>query len=374
MAEAVKKKRVKWGRWLLGGLLMVYFAPVFPTYHRELASISGNVHSQFVYHAAQQHQQFSSYDFPNGDARADRARLYLALARFSGIPTQYGRREFMREEAFLWLERGDFERAAYRFQRLADNARFSEGWIYYWPDRYWSMFAFEKADMWDVVDMTVSNLFELGHSEDQIRQVRHAYANLALEHSEYETALEQIHLAYDEERNLEDRVTREQGLGNIYFARYQALGDEADLQRGLDSYETARATLQTVVQDGETLGQVLGGFSESRANYAIVASLEAAGRCDDAQSALDASLNALPDIREEMSCDIEGHYRVGDIHDANFRCWILTRGGRDGAQAACAEAQHRAENPCDEWITMMGIRFEEPPEPLSCPAPTDETP
>jgi len=369
MAEAVKKKRVKWGRWLLGGLLMAYLVPVFPTHHQEVVSISGNVHRQFVYLASQQHQQFLSYDFLGGEARADRARLYLALARFSGIPTQYGRREFMREEAFLWLERGDFERAAYRFQRLADNARFSEGWMYYWPDRYWSMFAFEKADMWDVVDMTVSNLLDLGHSDTQTRQIRHAYASLALEHGEYEIALEQIHLASDEEGNLEGRVTRERELGSIYFDRYEASGDEADLQRALHAFETARETLQTVVQDGETLGRILNDFTESQVNNAMVASLEAAGRCDDAQSSLDAALNSLPDIREDMSCDIAGHYWTDDIHDANFRCWILTRGGRVGAQAACAEAQRRAENPCDEWMTMMGIRFEEPPEPLSCPAP-----
>ena len=154
---AKKRKRLKWGRWLLLALVGLYFAPVIPApwqvwdcgpgwqgglnvegggeegceprEGREWVSPSAIPASFFMYRLADSAhvdgQSYEGYTEEVAERRTGQARLWLTLARISTFRPQSLHRRIQRERAFLMQHDGEYERASHLFEWLTQYSRYA---------------------------------------------------------------------------------------------------------------------------------------------------------------------------------------------------------------------------------------------------------
>lgn len=396
-----KRKRLKWGRWLILALVVLYFAPVIPTTWqvrncgpgwqdglnfegggeescepregREWVSPSSAVASlfmhQLVYTAHIDGQSYEGYREEIAERRAGQARFGLTLARISTFRPQSLNRRIQRERAFLMQYDGEYERASRRFEWLTQYSRYAmPGDVYVKIDfHYARRNAFLAGDMERVWALTNSGLDGF-HSESADERAAWLLqsADLAIEADDFERADEYINRAGDwteqvvsEEEQTWLRSDAYTLRGRLDLARYEAEPDPVLAEAALDGFR----------QGAETGGFVL-------THQGAIQALSYLGRCEEADALIDQSLEQIDLAEPEYECfEPENGVLLMDWVNQVQRCRLMRLGNRDGAAEACAELEAMVERSCTQSFWEPDgdrMRLYEPlPEPLACFASGD---
>lgn len=391
MAE--KRKRLKWGRWLLLALAGLYFAPVIPYRYGaircnpeppagdgecraeptdfEFTSVSAVVGVQFLLQA-----RIIRNDEPwvglNAEEDADRARVWLALTHTGFFYTGRWQQQIDREEAWLWVERENYEPASRQFERIARNPMHHNSFDYLLRDDWWQ--AIRTASLAGDRDraraLAEDRLAILNEDDDRERRGLYRYmAYLARQTGNFEEALDLLDQAVAPEDFYEDNAMTTFNRAYVFAERYQETASSTDAERALELFEEGERLYGLY---GENAGHLLRVWSEPMMMTNRAEFLSDLGRCQESASVLDAAISRLPDdISDEDRCLNEG-VSLDEINLADARCRLLSMRGAPEADAACA--QHRAmlgRQLCYRWMERMINPFE-PTEPLACFASGDD--
>lgn len=402
MAE--KRKRLKWGRWLLLALVVLYFAPVIPlpwqvwgcgTGWQDDLYVGGDEETepvcepregrewvspsaipatilmhQMVHTARLDGQSYEAYTEEAAERRTRQARRWLTLARISTFRPRSLNRRIQRERAFLMQHDGEYERASRRFEWLTQYSRYAfPGETYVEIDFFFARRnAFLAGDMDRVWTLTESGL-EARHPTEFSQRAGWLLdsAYLAIEAGEFERAENYItHASVLAERvaPVDDRNRRLSSIhsarGALDLARYQTAPDPLLAESALGHFR----------QGADIGGYVLTHQSAIRA-------LSYLGRCEEADELIDQSLEQIELAEPEFECfEPENGVRFMEWIRQVQRCRLMRLGNRDGAAEACAEVEAMAARGCTQapWEPERDrMRLPESyPEPLACFASEDD--
>lgn len=411
MAE--KRKRLKWGRWLLLALVVLYFAPVIPApwqvwdcdpgwqdglnvdgggeesceprEGREWVSPSAIPASFFMYRLADSAhvdgQSYELYTEAAAERRTGQARRWLTLARISTFRPQSLHRRIQRERAFLMQHDGEYARASRLFEWLTQYSRYAlPDDVYvridFFHARRNALLARDLDRVWALTEAGLS-AFHIEDGEGQFRWLIES-ASIATEEGHFERAqgyidrarqalgeFETDPLAADNPDKTEDQPQRRflfsealTAQAELELARYEADPDPALAEAALEGFEQAAD---------------IGNYTLT--HQGAIYALSYLGRCEEADAVIDQSL-AADDLADaeggyETECwEPEGGVRIETWIRQVRRCRLLLLGNRDGAAEACAEMEAMVERGCrdDFGYTDQGLmRLPEPlPEPLAC--------
>lgn len=402
MAGTEKRKRLKWGRWLLLALVVVYFAPVIPApwqvwdcgpgwqgglnvegggeegceprEGREWVSPSAIPASFFMYRLADSAhvdgQSYEGYTEEAAERRTAEARRWLTLARISTFRPQSLHRRIQRERAFLMQHDGEYERASHLFEWLTQYSRYAlPGDVYVRIDFFYARRnAFLAGDMDRVWALTESGLDGLHPAEfHQRASWLLDSADLAIEADAFDRADDYINRAavWAEQIEADEEGARMRSdifnvRAGLALGRYDESGDPALAEAALDAMERAAET---------------GGYVTTE--QAAIRALSNLGRCDEAAAMIDLGLEPLDRAEPEYEClEPANGVRLMDWMRQVQRCRLMRLGNRDGADEACAEVEAMVERGCtqDAWEPDRDrMRLYEPlPDPLACFASGDD--
>jgi len=382
MAE--KRKRLKWGRWLLLALVVLYFAPVIPEttpaprcwaidstatcgpeddIHEWIspsAVVGSMMFNQFVTRARMYGVSYEIYRPDVAEQRVSQARFGLTLASISTFRSAMFERRLQRERAFLRQYAGEYERASRMFESLTEDERFVwPGEPYTGVDFHFARLNARLAGDMDRVYALTARGFEYESEESAENRVNWLLqsAGMAREAGDFEQADAYIARAQGmaSEPHLEAAVLDARAI--LALARFEDSGDPALAEAALADYEAADAAIGTQSYQENDLR-----------------ALSHLARCEEASTAIDARLAALDTEEIDSFCYEPENGITFDIWRVQVRrCRLMLLGNRDGADEACAEIERMAERGCTD--TDFGYDFmnmDEPlPEPLACFASGD---
>lgn len=411
MAES--RKRLKWGRWLLVALVVLYFAPVIPTTWqvwdcgpgwqgglnvdgggeegcepregREWVSPSAIPANILIYSvvapARGTDQSYELFSDDEADRRTSQAQVGLTLARISTFRSGSTDDRIQRERAFLLQHDGEHERASRLFESLARDSRYSVPGDYFTrSDNFYARRnAHLSGDLNRVFALTESGLNAF-HAEDDEGRFRWLIetARIATDEGDFEQAQEfveraqQILGAFESDplaANIDDKDD-DQPWRRYVFSEGFTVQAELDLARYEAEPDPARAEA------------ALAGFEQAAdienrplTHQGAIFALSYLGRCAEANAVIDQNLTAdeLADTEGgyETECrEPEGGIRIETWIRQVRHCRLLILGNRDGAAEACAEMEAMVERGCtdDYGFTDRDLmRLPEPlPQPLAC--------
>lgn len=384
MAE--KRKRLKWGSWLLLALVVLYFAPVIPVttpaprcWAMDSTAICGpedDIHewispsavvgsvifNQLVTRARMDSVSYEIYRPDAAEQRVSQARFGLTLASISTFRSAMFERRLQRERAFLRQYAGEYERASRMFESLTEDERFAwPGAPYIGVDFHFARLNAQLAGDMDRVYALTERGFEYESEESTENRVNWLLqsADMAQEAGDFEQADTYIARAEGlaDEPHLEAAVL--DARGDLALARSELNGDPALAEAALADYEAADAAF----------GSPFFGENHIRA-------LSHLARCEEASAAIDARLAALDTEEVESFCYEPENGITFDVWRLQVqRCRLMRLGNREGAAEACAEVEAMAARGCTQssWEPDGDrMRLYEPlPEPLACFASGD---
>lgn len=387
MAET--RKRLKWGRWLLLALVVLYFAPVIPYRYGftacdpeppagdgecyggntdfEFTSVSAVVGAQFLLQARIIRND-EAWVGLNAEDDADRARVWLALTHTGFFYTRRQRQQIDQEEAWLWTERGEHARASRQFERIArslvDDMSFeSRSGSDWWQAMRTASLAGDRDRARALAE---ERLARLGDEDDDDRERRGLYrymAYLARQSGNFEEALDLLDDAEAPEEFYEDNAMTTFDRAYVFAERYQQAASSADAERALELFAEGE---RLYGRYGENAGYLLRVWSEPMMMTGRAEFLSDLGRCEESAAVLDAAISRLPDdVSDEDRCSNDG-VSLDEINLADARCRLLSMRGAPEADTVCE--QHRAmlgRQLCYRWMERMVDPFE-PTEPLAC--------
>jgi hypothetical protein len=383
MAE--KRKRLKWGRWLLLALVVLYFAPVIPEttsaprcwaidstatcgpeddIHEWIspsAVVGSMTFNQFVTRARTYGVSYEIYRPDVAEQRVSQARFGLTLANISTFRSAVFERRLQRERAFLRQYAGEYEQASRMFESLTEDARFAwPGEPYTGVDFHFARLNAKLAGDMDRVYALTERGFEYESDESAENRVNWLLqsAGMARAAGDFEQADAYIARAEGmaSEPHLEAAVL--DARANLALARFENIGDPALAEAALADYEAADAAI----------GSPLFGENHIRA-------LSHLARCEEASAAIESRLAALYTEEVDNYCYEPENGITFDVWRVQVqRCRLMRLGNRDSADEACAEIERMAARGCTD--TDFGYDFmnlDEPlPQPLACFASGDD--
>ena len=387
MAGTEIRKRLKWGRWLLLVLVVLYFAPVIPYRYGftacnpeppagdgechdgntdfELTSLSAVIGAQFLLQV-----RIIRNDLPwtglNADERADRARVWLALTHTGFFYTERWRQQIDREEAWLWTERGEYARASRQFERIARSPVDDMSFEYRSGSDWWQAMrtASLAGDRGRARILAEDRLAMLSDDDDRERRGLYRYmAALARQSGDFEEALELLDQAVAPEDVVEDNAMATFSRAHIFAERFQATAFPADAERALELFEEGERLYALF---GENAYRPMPAWTQAMIVTGRADFLSDLGRCEESAAVLDAAIAHLPsELPEDQACWNDGS-RYDEIDLADARCQLLSRRGSPEAEAACAV--HRALLNGPFCFPEMASRIDpfETTEPLAC--------
>ena len=392
MSGTEKRKRLKWGRWLLLALVVLYFAPVIPSGIEfiacnpeppdgdgecyggstdiELTSVSALVGNLFLIQVRTIRND-EPWTGLNAEEDADRARVWLALTHTGFFYTGRRQQQIDREEAWLWTERGEYARASRQFERIARSPVDDMSFEYRSGSDWWQ--AIRTASLAGDNDraraLAEDRLAILSEDDDRERRGLYRYmAYLARQSGHFEEALDLLDRAVAPEEFYEDNAMTTFNRAYVFAERFQRTASPADAERALDLFAEGERLYGLY---GENAGHLLRVWSEPMMMTNRAEFLSDLGRCQESASVLDAAIDRLPvDVSDEDRCLNDG-VSLDEINLADARCRLLSMRGAPEADAVCE--QHRAmlgRQLCYRWMERMINPFE-PTEPLACFASDD---
>jgi len=394
MAE--KRKRLKWGRWLLLALVVLYFAPLIPyttpsprclafdptitcdpsdDIHEWVSpsrEVAGQIFGMVVEPQRHPGWRYETYTDEAAETRAGRARIGLFLSRLSAFRGATLNRRAKREQAFIDQYDGHYERASRAFEQLATDPRFN------WPGYWQTQMDFNGALHNALLSEDLPRLYALAEralefysEEDADGQlsVLLATANSAIRLEDLDAAEDWIERAVPAVTTPQQQARLFEEQANLLSARYAERGSIDDADEALRLYSEAFEIVSTTQGDqprhwtNDQLQDI--GTAQAR----LLSELE---RCNEARGVIEGTIaSLLPPPADEVSLCIEPEngVRLQTWSDVARRCVLLQLIGGAEAASVCAEANDMADRGCteDRWHPDSDVMPRiEPREPLAC--------